>query len=248
MASHPAVTALRRSHDNLQALVAPLTPDQVRDRSYASEWSIAQVLSHLGSGAVIGSLNLDALLADRPAPGREQYEAVWDEWNAKTPDAQAADVLPADERLVAGYEALDDDRLAALRTTLGPMELDGPGMVRMRLSEHALHTWDVAVALDPAAVVEPLAVTQIVDNLAMIVGFAAKPLDAAERIVVATTAPERRFVLDSAERVTLAPATDDDGPAGVTLPAEALVRLVYGRLEPTGDQAIDRLLGMFPGF
>lgn len=248
MASAPEISALRISHDKLAALVASLSPDQVRGRSYATEWSIAQVLSHLGSGAVIAKMNLDALLAGAPMPGREQYQVVWDEWNAKEPDAQAADVLPVDEVLVAAYESVDAEQLAGLRMSMGPLELDGPAILRMRLSEHALHSWDIAVALDPAAVVEAAAVPIVLDNnLAMVARFTGKPVEGPERIVVATSAPERRFVLDLADGVALAPATGADGPASFSLPAEQFVRLVYGRLEPTGDGAIDRLRPMFPG-
>src|ERR1700745_88391 len=54
----PAVTSdpraligiLRDSHDRLVALVQPLGPDQLRSQSYDDDWTIAQVLSHLGSG------------------------------------------------------------------------------------------------------------------------------------------------------------------------------------------------------
>lgn len=248
MASAPEISALRISHDKLAAMVAPLTPDQVQGRSYASEWSIAQVLSHLGSGAVIAKMNLDAMLAGEPTPDREQYQVVWDEWNGKEPGAQAADALPVDEVLVAAYEALDDEQLAGLHLSMGPLELDGPAILRMRLSEHALHSWDIAVALDPAAVVDPIAVPIVLDNnLAMITRFTGKPVDGPERIVVATTAPERRFLLDVTDGVVLAPATDADGRAEVTLPAENFVRLVYGRFEPIGDDSIDRLRPMFPG-
>ena len=59
----PWISALRHSHDRLQALVDPLGQDQLKQRSYASEWSIAQVLSHLGSGAEIFGLFLEAGLA-----------------------------------------------------------------------------------------------------------------------------------------------------------------------------------------
>jgi uncharacterized protein (TIGR03083 family) len=248
MASAVEIPALRVSHDNLVGLVTPLTPEQVRGRSYASEWSIAQVLSHLGSGAVIGKLNLDASIAGEPAPGREQYEVIWDEWNAKDVDAQVADGLAADAVLVEAYEAVTDAELAGLRLAMGPIELRGAEIARARLAEHAVHTWDVAVALDPAAVLEPSAVELLVDNLAMLVGFTGKPVDGPERIVVATTEPGRRFVLDVTDRVELTPAADAEGPVTVTLTAEQLIRLVYGRLEPTGEGQIDRLRPMFPGF
>lgn len=61
----PWISALRHSHDRLRAAVEPLGLDQLEQRSYASEWSIAQVLSHLGSQAEIFGLFLDAGLTVR---------------------------------------------------------------------------------------------------------------------------------------------------------------------------------------
>ena len=54
----PWISALRHSHDRLRASVEPLGPDQLTQRSYPSEWTIAQVLSHLGSQAEIFGLIL----------------------------------------------------------------------------------------------------------------------------------------------------------------------------------------------
>ena len=50
MATDPRtyIATLRESHDKLDGLVRPLTSDQVRDQSYCTDWSVAQVLSHLG--------------------------------------------------------------------------------------------------------------------------------------------------------------------------------------------------------
>jgi len=92
----PWIGALRHSHDRLQALVEPLGQDQLEQRSYASEWSIAQVLSHLGSQAEIFGLFLAAGLAGQDPPGREEFMPIWDSWNAKDPQAQASDALRAD--------------------------------------------------------------------------------------------------------------------------------------------------------
>ena len=44
----PWISALRQSQDRLRALTEPLTVEQLQQRSYAADWSIAQVLSHLG--------------------------------------------------------------------------------------------------------------------------------------------------------------------------------------------------------
>lgn len=249
----PAIAALRRSHEHLKVLVEPMPLDQLAGPSYDAGWTIAHVLSHLGSGAVIGQLTLDAALATAPAPAPEQFQAVWDEWNAKDPKTQAVDALHADESNVAAWEALDADRIAGLRGSLGSWEIDGPTMLGMRLAEHALHTWDVAVTLDESALVDAAAVDQIVDGLAMIVGFSGKPQGGPEKIVVETTAPERRFVLDVGDSVALRPAIVGDGPATVELPAEAFVRLVYGRLDPAHTPSgventeVARLRAMFPG-
>src|SRR6516225_630176 len=89
----PRIAALRTSHDRLVSIAGPLTPGQLRGRGYPSEWTIAQVLSHLGSGAEIGLLTLDAGLAGAEPPSRELFPAIWDRWNNMTPDEQAAESL-----------------------------------------------------------------------------------------------------------------------------------------------------------
>ena len=75
---------LDASAQRLADQVEQLTPEQVRQQAYPTEWTVADVLSHLGSGATIMRLRLD---------GDVDMQAVWDEWNAKDPDAQAADSL-----------------------------------------------------------------------------------------------------------------------------------------------------------
>ena len=69
-----------------------------------------------------------------------------------------------------------------------------------------------------------------------------------------TTDPDRQFVLETGEAVTLMPADDAEGLPELRLPAEALVRLVYGRLDPAHTPAgvsgadLDELRQLFPGF
>ena len=114
------------------------------------------------------------------------------------------------------------------------MDLDLAGLLGMRLSEHALHTWDVAVALDERAVVAADAVDILIDSLGPLAGRAGRPDGRGTVVEVVTTEPERRLVLDiGGDQVTLTA-----GAPGATatmarlhLPAEALVRLVYGRLD-----------------
>ena len=250
----PWIGALRHSHDRLQAIVEPLDLGQLEQPSYASKWSIAQVLSHLGSQAEIFGLWLDASLSGEEPPGREAFGPIWDSWNARSPQAQAADALHADRVTLEGMESLDADQLARLHLNLFGMDLDATGLARIRLGEHAVHSWDVAVALDPAATVAPDAVGLLVDTLGQFMGRAAKPDGVDRRLRVSTTDPERDFILATGESVTLTP---DDGEAGLPelrLPAEALIRLAYGRLDPAHTPPVqasgvdlDELRAVFPG-
>jgi uncharacterized protein (TIGR03083 family) len=262
MSSDPraSIAVLRASHDRLAGLVEPLTPEQVRARSFCTDWSIAQVLSHVGSGAEISLLMLPGALGEGEPAGPESFQAVWDVWNAKTPDEQAADALAADERQVATLEQLTDDQLAKIQLSFFGMELDAAGLVRLRLGEHALHTWDVAVALDPAATVSADAVSLLIDNVPQ---FLAPRLGQAPAepfaVRITTTGPDRDYLLATADTVIMTdyPQNGPDVPVGeVTMPAEALLRLAYGRLDPahtpasvTGDPAdLSLLRGIFPGF
>src|SRR5204863_8531571 len=146
--------------------------------------------------------------------------------------AQAADALRADQAVTERFESLDAAQRERLRLHLFGMDLDMAGLLRMRLGEHAIHTWDIAVALDPAATVAPDAVALLVDTLGQLVARSGKPDGTRLRLLVSATSPQRRFILESAETVTLAPAEDAEPLPELRLPAEALVRLVYGRLDP----------------
>src|SRR5262249_33941684 len=122
------IATLRESHDRLAGLAQPMTADQGRGQSYCRDWGNAQGLAHLGSGAEIGLLTLPGALGEGEPVGREAFQPVWDVWNAKTPDAQAADAIDADERHVATLEGLTDSQLAAARLDFFGMQLDAVGI------------------------------------------------------------------------------------------------------------------------
>jgi uncharacterized protein (TIGR03083 family) len=252
---------LRDSHDRLAAVAQPLGPDQLRAQSYDRDWTIAQVLSHLGSGAEIGTLNLSAALSGNGRLDRDSFQPIWDAWNNRTPEAQAADALTWDEQHVSRLEQLTDEQLAGIRLDLFGRQLDAAGLVRLRLSEHAVHTWDVAVVSDPAATVLPDAVPEALEQISQLLSFVAKPAGDSFRVRVRTTGPDGDYLLDVGEPVTLsswADGTESDSTAvdGVLeLPAEALLRLLYGRLDPEHTPGytaegidLDRLRAVFPGF
>ena len=260
METRPAlwIDALRRSHDTLRGLAEPLTADQLEQRSYDQDWSIAQVLSHLGSQAEVFGLWLDAGLSGQDPPGREAFPPIWDAWNSRGSQAQAADSLQANEALIERFESLDAGQQERFRLAMFGMDLDMAGLLRMRLGEHAVHTWDVAVALDPAATVAPDAVTLLVDTLGQLVARAGQPDGVKRRVHVTTSSPRRDFLLESGDTVTLVPLPDgerEEPLAGLRLPAEAFVRLTYGRLDPAHTppveaQGVDlgELRQVFPGF
>jgi uncharacterized protein (TIGR03083 family) len=251
----PWIDALRRSHDRLQAVAGPLDLDQLQRKSYASEWSIAQVLSHIGSQAEIFGLFLDAGLSGQDPPGPDAFPPIWETWNAKSPQDQAADALRADEAVTARFESLDDDQRKRFRLSLFGMDLDAAGLARMRLGEHAVHTWDVAVALDPAATLAPDAVGLLIDTLGQLAARAGKPGGIQRRLHVSTSSPVRHFTLETGDKVTLVASEYSEGLPELGLPAEAFVRLVYGRLDPahtppveTRRADLDDLRQVFPGF
>jgi hypothetical protein len=221
------------------------------------------VLSHLGSGAEIALLMLPGALGTGEPVGPDAFQPVWDVWNAKTPDAQASDAIESDERHVATLEGLTDAELAAARLDFFGMQLDAVGIVRLRLGEHVMHTWDLAVMQDPGATVQADAVGLLVDNVTqLLVPRVGKPLPEPFAVRITTTHPARDYLLTSGESVSVTDwpgdlsEADADAVAHVTMPAEALLRLAYGRLDPehtpvsvSGDQdTLDQLRAIFPGF
>ena len=254
------IAALRHSHDRLAALAGSLREDRLTSPSYDTEWNIAQVFSHLGSGAEISQITLDSALTGAGTLDRDRFPPIWDVWNAKTPQQQFVDGLVADEAHVSRLEELSDADLAAIRFEFFGTDLDAVGLIRLRLSEHAMHTWDVAVAIDPAAMLAPDAVALLRDYGTRFAQRIGRPEGKHFRARLRGSFPDFDLLLDVGEGVTLA-AWPAGGPpdiaAGeVRLPAEALLRLFYGRLDPAhtppvevsgDDDILDRIRAVFPG-
>ncbi len=244
--------ALRASVAHLRSLSEGLTPADYDRPAYPSEWTIADTFSHVGSGAIIATRTIDDVLS-----GRDRDPAfapsVWEEWNAKTPAAQVADALAADEAFMARLDATTEGQRAGFHFSLGPFELDFEGFLGLRLSEHVLHTWDVEVALDPSATLASDAANLIIDGLHRVVRFAGKASGEERTLTVRTLDPARDLALVFApDSVTLIDAAHE-GPVDLEVPAETLVRLVYGRLDADHTPAVvdsgelDSLRRAFPG-
>jgi uncharacterized protein (TIGR03083 family) len=249
--------ALRKSHDRLVAAVSPLSDEQVTAPSYDDDWSIAQVLSHLGSGAEVFSLFVDAGLAGGSMPGVDAMQPVWDIWNAKSAPDQARDALTADAEFLDHIAQLSTADIDRWRLPLFGTDKDLAEVLRLRLGEHAVHTWDVLVALDATATVAADAVTLLIDTLPYLAGRVAKPADPPRRVHVTTQDPDRSYLLDiDAAGARLEPTgpSPTAGDEELRLPAEAFLRLVYGRLDPEHTPPtvaegvdLDGLRRVFPG-
>ena len=255
--AHAYIAALRASHDRVTSLVSDLDVAGIEAPSYDTEWSIGQVLSHLGSQSQIFELFLEAGLGEHPVPGNEVFPPIWDVWNAKSPLEWRVDCLAAYDVEVAKYESLDDATIEAFRISMFGMDLDLTGLLRMRLGEHAVHAWDIAVALDPTATVRSDAVDLLLDGLGSTAARGGRPQGESFRVRVGTTEPQRDLVVVVGDAVSIVPAEADDSYDGsVDLPAEAFLRLVYGRLDrehapahaESGSRGVADLRSVFPGF
>ncbi|TNH23036.1 maleylpyruvate isomerase family mycothiol-dependent enzyme [Micromonospora orduensis] len=255
------ITALRTGHEELAALVRDLKEDDLLRPSGASEWQVSQVLSHLGSGAEITLAALDAARTGAPGLDGDFNRGVWARWDAMAPAEHAAGFLAANQRLVEAYEALDAETRATLRIDLGflpePVDLATAG--RFRLSEFALHQWDVEVAFNPFAAVTPEATSLLLDQVGGMLAWTSRPQELAGReaaLVLRLSEPERTYGLRLGETVALVDAPEQpDGE--LSAPAEAWLRLATGRLGPqhtpdgvrvTGPVTLDDLRRVFAGF
>jgi len=255
------IAALRSGHDDLAALVRKLDPADLERPSGASEWQVSQVLSHLGSGAEIGLAALTAGLTGAPRPDGDFNRQVWARWDAMAPAQHADGFLDANERLVEAYESLEPATREQLRINLGflPEPVDVATTARFRLSEFALHQWDVAVSAHPDAVVAPLSVPLLLGHVGSILGWIGKPeAYAGEPVTLAVRLrdPDQSHGLQLGDRVELTD-TPEHPDGELTAPAEAWLRLVTGRLAPhhtpdsvrvTGPVSLDDLRRVFPGF
>ncbi|MGW4485083.1 maleylpyruvate isomerase family mycothiol-dependent enzyme [Amycolatopsis sp. NPDC004368] len=249
------ITALRAEHDTLAALVRSLTDEQLATTSGAAEWTVAQALSHLGSGAEIGRAPIARAAGETVAA--EDNPTIWARWDASAPRAQAEGFLEHNARWLDTVEALTPEKRSSLTVDLGflPEPVSLLTALGMRLNEVANHSWDVRVAFDPQAGVAAASAEVLVELLAgpvgFMLGFLGKPAELGKPASVAI--PGGGLVID--ESVTVvdhleSPSATFDGPA------EAFIRLINGRLKAPYDTGVsvggalslDDLRRVFPGF
>src|SRR3954447_21113128 len=209
MSANPPLPALQSSVDHLHQLVTGMGDDDLERSAYPTEWTIADVLSHIGSGAVIFLRRLEDSLRGQSVPD-DFAPGVWDAWNAKSPTEQGADALVADRQLTDRITEVSAGPDTDVKFSLGPLTFDLAGLTGLRLNEHALHTWDVEVALDPSATVQRPAVGIIVDNLELIARFTGKPTGTTRSPPIHVPDPDRDFAI----QLTPAQVTFEAGASG----------------------------------
>lgn len=263
--AEPWVAALDTSSGRTRALVQGLTEEQLEQQSFDKDWTIAQVLSHLGSGSEIGAILLDRALAGDATPlDRELALPIWQTWDAMTPLEQRDAWYSADashRAALASLLALGPERLEVLRIPYfaGPVSL--ATYAGYRLSEQTVHGWDIAVALDPAAVIPQPELSLLWDRIDLIATRVRNETTLEQlrpqRVAVTLTDEDLTYRLELAdelhliadEEVSLADAT-----GSIAGPSETVLRLVYGRNRPvdevevSGPIALDDYRALFPGF
>jgi len=256
------IAALRGGFDDLAGRVSGLTDQQLAGPTGADEWDVSQVLSHLGSGAEISQNALQVSLEGKPNPGLEFNKPVWARYDAASPRERLDWFLAANERLTQSLESLSEGTRESLQFNLDflPFPVDVATAASYRLNELALHSWDVRVGFDPAATIAPEATPHLLTVAGNLAGFLGKA-DAlggtTAVIAVTTTDPGQSFTLTLGEKVSVTADAPEQADGTLTLPAEAWVRLLTGRLKPqytpedvtaTGAASLDLLRRVFPKF
>jgi uncharacterized protein (TIGR03083 family) len=252
------VSVLHASQQRLTGALDGLSEEQAGTQSYDDDWTVAQVASHLGSGAELFTLFIETGLKGEATPGVEAMQPVWDAWNGRDPLDQVRDAVAFNDAFLERVDALTEAERDAWSLDLFGGEKTLAEFLTMRLAEHAVHTWDIVVAFDPTATLTDEASAYVVDNLAAVAGWTGQKQDEQVSVEVRTTGPERALHLDLGPGgVGLTPSSDDTAAsAELALPAESFVRLVYGRLDPDHTPAsveargvdLDLLRRTFPGF
>jgi uncharacterized protein (TIGR03083 family) len=251
------IDALHRSHEHLSSIVDSLGEEQYSSPSYDTEWTIAQVLSHLGSQSEIFPLMLDAGLTGTAAPGPAQFQPIWDRWNAKSPKEQVDDYKAATDAALGQLDAFSEAQRSAFSLEMFGMTLDLSALLRMRLNEHSLHTWDVDVMRDSSARVDAEAAALVFDLALQLAERVGRPQEGSAPISLHVADLSRSYELELDPKVRFVPL-GVRGESGRTadMEAESVLRLIAGRLDAEhlpatvgfGGVTLIELREVFPGY
>lgn len=255
------IAVLRSGYESLADQIVTLSDADLAGPSGASEWDISQVLGHLGSGAEINQATITAAIAGKPNPGLDFARSVWARWDGMSRRDRADGFQSANEALISLYESLDAHAREDLRIDMGflPQPADVATAGRLRLSEFTLHAWDVRVGFDKTATLSPDGTALIALGSGDLARWLGKPEQVREHAVirVTTTEPDLVRALHLGDAISVDSDIPEQPDGTLSLPAEAWVRLLTGRLGPdhtppgvtaTGAADLDLLRRVFPGF
>lgn len=253
------LAALNASSERLINTVVELSDEVLARPSFTGDWTIAQVLSHLGSAAEICTrLVRRGIDGDTTAPAPGDARPVWQRWDALSGPAQREAWLEADHRHRGPLNSLSPQQLDSVRVPYFAGLLSVPAYAGYRLSEQSVHAWDIEVALDPAATIAAPEAGLLWERLDLVAtrfhdADVLKRL-APKQLAVELADQDRIVGLELGAELHLVAGPPADPAATVSGPAEALLRLIYGRNRPeddvttTGDVTLEDLRSLFPGF
>ncbi|QIZ00783.1 maleylpyruvate isomerase family mycothiol-dependent enzyme [Streptomyces sp. S1D4-11] len=249
--------ALHTSSERLDRQVSTLSEKDLARPSFAEGWSIAHVLSHLGSGAEISAMLVErGIKGLTNGPVREEVLPIWERWDALPPLDQRAAWQDANARHLG---LLDSAQRTSVKVPYFAGLLNITDYTGYRLSEHSVHGWDIAVALDPTATI-PADELRLLWKRADLIASRFRNADTLSRLApaqlaITLTDEQRTLLLDLDCELHIYPANPADPVGTVTGTADTVLRLVYGRHRPGGDAvttagqiSLDDLRALFPGF
>lgn len=253
------LAAMHASSRRLADVVDGLSEAELSLPSMADEWSIAQVLSHLGSAAEISTGLLEGGIAgDQTGPDRAAIAPVWQRWDALPGPAQREAWRAADARHLQLLDSLDAEQRGSVRVPYFAGLVDVSAYAGYRLSEQSVHAWDIEAARDPDAAI-PAPEVQLLWERLDLVATRFRDADTLARLgtrqlTVTLTDSARILLLDLGGELHLYPCEPADPVGAVSGTAEAVLRLVYGRnrdrdgVAVTGSVTLADLRSLFPGF
>ncbi|MFI5613196.1 maleylpyruvate isomerase family mycothiol-dependent enzyme [Amycolatopsis sp. NPDC051903] len=253
------LAALTTSSERLVKAVIDLSSETLDRPSATGDWTIAQVLSHLGSAAEIcTTLVQRGIEGDLTGPDAELVKPVWQRWDTMTGPAQREAWFEVDLRHRELLGSLDAEQLGSVRVPYFAGLLTVGEYAGYRLSEQSVHAWDIEVALDSAARIPISEVVLLWERLDLVVtrfrsGEVLERL-APRQLAVQLPDLEGPHTLDLGEELHLTAEPTAASAGTLSGSAEEMLRLVYGRnraedgLDVTGDVTLEQLRALFPGY
>lgn len=217
-------------------VVQSVTDDQMAQESPGCPgWTVKQVLAHLTAGAEMfegvarGSISGATWMEERT----RRIAAA----NALSPEALRRRYAETDASLVSIYKSLSAEQLQEKRQHPALGEIPVGQFLHMRISEAAIHAWDLQAAADPSATLECPARGPVTEQMA---GVLPMWFDAG---TIAGLQRTYRFMVDGSPRtLTIAGGkaawTGDASPdATLTLSGGDFLLLITGRL--SSERLID---------